>query len=131
MKLYDGIKDVANIIQKADNVDLYKKLIDLSAQALDLQDENTKLIEEINKLKYKEDIRSKICRHKETYVTIKDDENNIMYCACCWDADDKLIQVNTHDDCEYVCPHCNNRAIYDKNLYKSKYEIDYDNSGII
>lgn len=51
MGLYDGIKDVANIIQKADNIELYGKLLDLSAQALELQNENTRLIEENNKFK--------------------------------------------------------------------------------
>ena len=29
MSLYDGIKDVAKVIQKADNVDLYRQLLDL------------------------------------------------------------------------------------------------------
>ena len=37
MGLYDGIKDVAKVVQKADNIELYQKLIDLSAQALDMQ----------------------------------------------------------------------------------------------
>lgn len=31
MGLYDGIKDVAKVVQKADNIELYQKLIDLSA----------------------------------------------------------------------------------------------------
>ena len=45
MGLYDGIKDVAKIVQQADNVELYLQLIDLSAQALDMQAEITKLKE--------------------------------------------------------------------------------------
>ena len=36
MGIYEGIKDVAKVVQQADNVDLYKKLLDLSAQALDM-----------------------------------------------------------------------------------------------
>ena len=39
MGLYEGIKDVAGIIQKADNIELYEKLLDLGSQALDLQSE--------------------------------------------------------------------------------------------
>ena len=42
MGLYDGIKDAAKVIQKADNIELYEKLLDLSAQALELQNDNAR-----------------------------------------------------------------------------------------
>ena len=51
MGLYEGIKDVAKVVQQADNIELYRQLLDLSAQALDLQAENSKLKEEIADLK--------------------------------------------------------------------------------
>ena len=50
MGLYEGIKDVAKVVQQADNIELYRQLLDLSAQALDLQAENSKLKEEIAEL---------------------------------------------------------------------------------
>ncbi len=43
MSFYDGFKDVLSVAQKADNIDLYRKLLDLSAQALEMQDEITQL----------------------------------------------------------------------------------------
>ena len=43
MSLYEGIKDAAKIVQKADNIELYQKLLDLSSQALDLQAQIQKL----------------------------------------------------------------------------------------
>ena len=46
MSLYEGIKDVAKVVQQADNVELYRQLLDLSASALDMQDEINKLKEE-------------------------------------------------------------------------------------
>ena len=39
MGLYEGIKDIAKIIQKADNVELYRQVLDLEAQALEMQAE--------------------------------------------------------------------------------------------
>ena len=45
MGLYEGIKDVAKVVQEADNIDLYRKLSDLSKQALDLQAEVLQLQE--------------------------------------------------------------------------------------
>ena len=46
MGLYEGIKDVAKVVQQADNIELYRQLLDLSAQALDLQAENGQLKED-------------------------------------------------------------------------------------
>ena len=46
MGLYEAVKDIAKLAQQADNIDLYRKLLDLSAQALDMQSEIAKLKEE-------------------------------------------------------------------------------------
>ena len=51
MGIYDAFKDALNVAQKADNVELYRKLLDLSAQALDLQAENARLKEENTELR--------------------------------------------------------------------------------
>lgn len=32
MGLYEGIKDVAKVVQQADNIELYRQLVDLSAK---------------------------------------------------------------------------------------------------
>ena len=51
MGFYDAMKDAINLAQKADNIELYRQLLDLSAQALDLQEENRRLKEEIADLR--------------------------------------------------------------------------------
>lgn len=122
MGLYDGIKDVAKIIQKADNIELYQKLLDLSSQALELQNEILSLTSEINELKKKQDIESKICRHKELYLTLEN-EDSIIYCTHCWDYDKKLIQMKTANG-QYFCPHCKTDGVYNKDEYK-KYQKDH------
>ena len=38
MGFYDAFKDALSVAQKADNVELYRHLLDLSAQALDLKE---------------------------------------------------------------------------------------------
>ena len=116
MGLYEGIKDVAKIVQQADNVDLYRRLIELSAQALDMQNMINKLSEENAILKKKQDIEERIQRHSELYLTLKN-EDSILYCSHCWDNERKLIQVSTLNGL-YQCPHCNLKGIYDQNEYK-------------
>ncbi|MBO6016389.1 MAG: hypothetical protein J6P42_00005, partial [Oscillospiraceae bacterium] len=58
-----------SVAQKADNVDLYRQLLDLSAQALDLQEENARLKAENTELRKGREIASKICRHHSPWYT--------------------------------------------------------------
>ena len=51
MGLYEGIKDVAKVVQQADNIELYKQLLDLSNQALEMQAEIARLKEENQELR--------------------------------------------------------------------------------
>lgn len=110
MGLYEGIKDVAKIAQKADNIELYKQLLDLGAQALDMQEEIRRLKEANAELKDEKNLKSKICRHiskkidsfhnEHPYITLLDDVDEIRYCAICWGRDKKLIQLYDELNCE-------------------------------
>ena len=118
MGLYEGIKDVASIVQKADNIELYRQLLDLSAQALDLQNKVNELTAENDSLKKQRDIEAKICRHKEDlYITLKDNDSGLLYCASCWDNNRKLIQVRCDENGEFTCPVCHTDGIYDQNAF--------------
>lgn len=122
MSLYEGIKDAAKIVQKADNIELYQKLLDLSAQALDLQSQIQQLTEENRKLQDKLSISQRIVRHESIFLTLADDELQLPYCAHCWDADKKLIQVKILDDGHFFCPHCKTKAVYDRTKAQASYE---------
>ena len=122
MGFYEAIKDVAKLAQKADNIELYQRLLDLSAQALDLQAENTKLKEENAELRKKRDLASEIVRHKEPYITLRNDVNDLCYCSHCWDSQQLLIQVNCHKNGTFECPHCKASGIYDNEM-KKQYDV--------
>lgn len=115
MGLYDGIKDIAKVMQQADNIELYRQLLDLSAQALDLQAEVNRLKEENEELKKKRDMSGKVVRHLEPYVTIRDEEPTLYYCSHCWDTANQLIQLDCNDyNGTFECPHCHMKGTYDK-----------------
>lgn len=113
MGLYDAMKDAVNLAQKADNIELYRQLLDLSAQALDLQAEVAKLREENNELKRKQDISKKIIRHEEPCITIEGDDLSLYYCSHCWDAEQMLIQLNCKTNGIFECSHCHTNGNYD------------------
>lgn len=123
MSFYDAFKDAISVAQKADNVELYRQLLDLSAQALDLQAEVAKLREENFELKKSKDISEKIVRHEEPVITLEDDDKNLYYCSHCWDSENMLIQINCHNDGTFNCPHCTSQGNYD-NQKKNAYDVE-------
>lgn len=116
MGLYEGIKDVAKVLQQADNIDLYRQLLDLSAQALDMQNMIYQLTIENAELKKKQDLEERIQRHQLLYLTLKDDADDFFYCSTCWDKDKKLIQMSKSHGV-FFCPHCHQDGIYDQPEY--------------
>ena len=111
MGLYEGIKDVAKIVQQADNIELYRQLIDLGAQALELQAENTKLKEENAELKRVRVVEQDIEYYVDAFVTNKKDSKPIKYCATCWVDKRKLIPIQDQQYDNYICPLCNARIV--------------------
>ena len=99
MNLYEGIKDVARVLQKADNIDLYNKLLDLGNQALELQNELYRAQNSIRELESEKQIEKRIIRHKDgLYITL-DGEDDIRYCSTCWGSSGKLIQLSNENLC--------------------------------
>lgn len=127
MGLYESIKDVAKVVQQADNIELYRQLLDLSAQALDLQAEISRLKEENEDLKRKRDISGRVVRHLEPYVTIRDEEPALCYCSHCWDIANQLIQLDCNDyNGTFECPHCHMKGTYDRERKKRAEKAQLD-----
>ncbi len=116
MGLYEAFKDAISVAQKADNVELYRQLLDLSAQALDMQAEIARLKEENTELRKRRDVASEIIRHDEPCITLKNDNQNLFYCSHCWDSQQLLIQLNCHDNGTFECPHCKTVGNYNNEL---------------
>ena len=116
MGFYDAFKDALNVAQKADNVELYRQLLDLSAQALDLQEENARLKQENSELRKVKDLEAHIVRHMQPYITMSGDEKSLPYCAICWAKENKLYQMrvlNPYGYAEVYCKNCRNRCRYE------------------
>lgn len=121
-ELSAGIKNVADIVKRADNLELYAMLLDLQSKALELQEENAQLKQQLADRSRIESLRSHIIRHDQPFITLKDDDNQIIYCAHCWDTKEKLIQVNTEPKpAVFTCPSCKNSGVYDQGTH-DRYE---------
>lgn len=111
MGLYDAMKDAMNLAQKADNIELYRQLLDLSAQALELQAEVARLREENVALKASNIIETDIEYHVDAFVTRKSDIKPIKYCAACWVDKKKLVPLQDRQWENYQCPLCKAEVI--------------------
>ena len=117
--LSSGIKNVADIVKKAENLELYAMLLDLQSKALELQEENAQLKQQLSDQSRIESLRSRIIRHDQPFITLRDDDDHILYCAQCWDSKEKLIQMNTEpSSAEFICPSCKNTGVYDRQKYE-------------
>ena len=114
MDLYDNLKEIAHALKGDEQRELYEQLIDLSAQALALQHEVYRLTVENAEIRKNNQIENQIQRHKEPYITLRYDNEQILYCARCWDYEKKLVQVKCLDSGTYRCMQCNNTGRYDE-----------------
>ncbi|MBO5143117.1 MAG: hypothetical protein J6C46_09085 [Clostridia bacterium] len=63
--------------------------------------------------------RNKIQRYEKPYITLKEDEQKIMYCSVCWDKNKKLIQVDKRRNGVFICPNCKQNSYYDEELARA------------
>lgn len=94
LNLIEGIKDVASVLQKADNIELYQKILDLQKAALDLVEENMKLRERVRNYENIENIKDSLVFIDNCYYfRNKDDSLEGPLCPTCWDKDNKVIRM--------------------------------------
>jgi hypothetical protein len=117
MEIIEGLKELFNLTNKLNNIEIQKKLAEINIQALEMQNEIVQLKSENNKLKEKQNISDKIVRHKDAYITLKDDEQQLIYCSNCYDSENKLVQGQVDEDGHYSCPACKFYGYYNKERY--------------
>ena len=122
MSFYEAFRDAMNMAQKADNIELYRQLLDLGAQALDLQAEVARLREENAELKKSNDLEADIEFYVDAYVTRKTDLKPIKYCAACWVDKKKLVPVQKQLYNNYLCPLCKAKIVDLSHLQETKVE---------
>lgn len=125
MGLYEGIKDAIGIAQKADNIELYRQLLDLGAQALEMQSEIARLTAENEELRKAKDINSRIIRHEQPFITLERENEKIRYCATCWGKLGMLIQLRCSDNTGgFECPECHTEGIFNQDAHNASLERD-------
>ena len=118
MAFYEALKDAISIAQKSDNIDLYRKLLDLSQDALDMQDTIYKLTRENQELKAKNEelttaasLENDLELQSGGYLIRLSEKANgktTRYCAACWQNTKKLMPYVRSIGAAYQCSNCHN-----------------------
>lgn len=108
MAIIDEIKSAATLVHQIGNMDLYKKILEIQAQAMDLMENNLRFQKENQMLKEKLEISGKLVCEKDVYWFPMDGKKDGPFCTRCWDADKKLVRLHklTGNPVYSKCPNC-------------------------
>jgi hypothetical protein len=93
MSILDNAKEVAELVRKYNDLDLYEKIIDLRDEIFALREENLTLKQQIADTQAAQDISLTLVREGNMYYRVAGEKRTGPYCLACWDGDKKLVNV--------------------------------------
>ena len=99
MGILDTAKEAVQLVQKIDNIELYRQILDLQSEALKLVEENGVLKSRIRELEEKFVIKQQLLHRENAYwISVEDgtprDVRDGPFCVHCWDKDQKLVRLH-------------------------------------
>jgi hypothetical protein len=108
MGVVENVKEIATLIQKIDNVDLYRKILDLQAQVMNLEEENAKLRTDNSDLRDRLEVKGSLVFNKDCYWLPRADNGpDGPFCSNCWDTRTQLVRmIRCGNPAFSECPTC-------------------------
>jgi ClpP class serine protease len=108
MSVLDTAKQVVELVQKADNIELYRKILDLQAELLKLVDDNGALRDQVKALREQLVLKANLRFRGNRYWSVREDgKEEGPFCPTCWDIDQRLVR-NLATDTMVFCYYCAN-----------------------
>ena len=93
MSILDNAKQIAELIKKYKDQDLYERIVALREEILEIREENITLKHDLKTLKEASSISARLRRDGNSYFLDDDTSKTHPYCLTCWDADRKLVSL--------------------------------------
>lgn len=90
MSLLDNVKDLADLIKKVGDTDLYRKIVDLQGEVVQQADENFRLKKQVKELEEAMAFAGKLTFKAPYYFAEHDD---VPYCPTCWEDQKKAVHL--------------------------------------
>ncbi len=109
MGIIENAKEIADLIKKIDDIELYKEIVELESEIIDLTRVVRQKEDRISELEKSLKTSKRIHFHSPFYFA---EEESDPYCSRCWETDGIAVHVIYHGEYSsgyrYVCPHCKN-----------------------
>lgn len=109
MGIIEKAKEIADLIKKYDNIELYRKIVELEGDIIELTRQIRSLEEKNEKLEKKLSLSKKM-NYKKPYYFQEGDE--VPFCPLCYERDGKPIHLvgpypSANGRTPYFCESCN------------------------
>jgi hypothetical protein len=106
MGVVDNVKDIADLVKKIGDIELYKKILALEEEVMDLTRDKRRADDRIEELERTLNIRQDIIFRDGEYFLTRNGREEGPFCSLCWDRDGKLIRKSKMLRYGIVCPAC-------------------------
>jgi ribosomal protein S27AE len=109
MSIISNAKEIADLVKKLGDVELYRRIIELEGEIIELTRTNRVLEESVADLTKSLKTKEQLTWKPPFYVVEGD---RFPFCSQCWDADRIAIHLkdtgNVHSGHRWDCPRCKN-----------------------
>ncbi|OGW84793.1 MAG: hypothetical protein A3C35_05760 [Omnitrophica bacterium RIFCSPHIGHO2_02_FULL_46_11] len=116
MGIIENAKDIADVIKKIGDVELYRQIVNLEGQIIDLTRSNRKLENEIERLREITNYKNKLI-FKNPFYYLENDPH--PFCPKCWEANRSVVHLdgplNVVAGSRYDCHNCKDYYIAERN----------------
>lgn len=103
MGILDTAKEAVQLVQKIDNVELYKTILDLQSDALKVMEDNAELREQNKALEEAFKIKDTLVFENNAYFTVHEEKKAGPYCTYCWDKERQLVCLHKDEKNWWWC----------------------------
>ena len=94
MGIIQNAKEIAELIKKYNDQELYQRIVDLRDEIFELREDNLNLREEVRALTASSDISAELEREGNVYYHNTSGGQRLgPFCLACWDYDRKLVSL--------------------------------------
>jgi regulator of replication initiation timing len=108
MSILENARDALSLVQKLGNLELYKQLLDLNKELVDVVQENMTLHTRVKELEDSLSIKDALVfRDNHYWLPAPEGEPDGPFCQVCWDVDRRLVRMfhDTYYSCTYCAQH--------------------------
>jgi hypothetical protein len=132
MSIVENLKDVVATIQKIDNIELFRQILDLQNEVSQVLTENGELKAQVKRLTEEASFRRSLRFEFNAYWSGDSLESSDgPFCSKCWDADQKVVRLHVASDNPQWsrCPVCQKLLLVPRR--ENKFDVSTETEPLV